>query len=142
MERVKELAKGAAAWVLLTGGEPALQVDRLLVDRLHQEGFKIAVETNGTIKLPDEIDWICVSPKSAAHTIQQRQMNELKYVLAAGQALPDPPMHCDTDHLWVSPAFQPDGTLRRQDLDHCLVLVLGTPGWRLSLQVHKLIKAR
>lgn len=64
-------------WLLVTGGEPALQVTQELVNTLKQNGWKIAIETNGTIKLPEGIDWICVSPKSAEHTIKQRTANEV-----------------------------------------------------------------
>ena len=139
---IRALSRGRSGWALLTGGEPALQLDAPLLDALHADGLKVAIETNGTIKLPDGIDWICVSPKSAGHTIAQRRADEIKYVLQRGQALPELPPAMKATHHFVSPAFQPDGSLRREDLDHCLSIALNNKPWRLSLQSHKLIAAR
>ena len=71
-------------FVVLTGGEPLLQVDGALVDALHARGFEIAVETNGTIDAPPGLDWICVSPKAGA-TLRQQRGNELKVVVRPGE---------------------------------------------------------
>lgn len=128
-------------WILLTGGEPALQIDSHLIDALRGAGYSIAVETNGTVKLTEEIDWICVSPKSADHTLRQRHCNEYKLVRAYGQLLPtEPPIASD---FWlVSPAFNADGTLNSKDAAWCVDLVKENPAWRLSLQTHKMIGVR
>lgn len=129
------------AWILFTGGEPGLQLDKYLISRCRAEGWRIAIETNGTVKLPEGIDWICVSPKSAEHTIRQRKANEVKYVRANGMALPD--TEVDAEHYLISPAFQPDGTLKKDDFDHCLKLVLGnSQKWALSIQYHKMLGVR
>src|SRR5262245_14105363 len=79
VQSVREEA-GTASWVILTGGEPALQLDRAMIDALHNAGFSLAIETNGSIELPAGIDWITVSPKSAEHTLRQLTAHEVKYV--------------------------------------------------------------
>jgi organic radical activating enzyme len=121
-------------WVILTGGEPSLQLDEALITRLHAEGFKIAIETNGTRELPAGIDWICVSPKSAEHTLRQKFAHELKYVRRAGQGIPKPSVKAD--HYLLSPAFD-GGTLAQENLDWCIQLCKENPPWRLSVQNHK-----
>ncbi len=126
-------------WIVLTGGEPALQVDRELIDALHAAGFKLAIETNGSIALPDGLDWITVSPKVAEHAIRQRTANEVKYVRAYGQGIPRTVVKAD--HQLISPAFTGD-ELDRKTLDWCVRLVKENPAWRLSIQMHKSWKIR
>jgi len=121
-------------WVILTGGEPALQVDRELIDALHAAGFKLAIETNGSIELPDGLDWITVSPKVAEHAIRQRTANEVKYVRAYGQ--PIPKTGVKAEHRLISPAFSGD-MLEPRTLAWCIQLVKDNPDWRLSVQQHK-----
>jgi len=121
-------------WVILTGGEPALQVDRELIDTLHAAGYKLAIETNGSIELPPGIDWITVSPKVAEHAIRQRVAHEVKYVRGYGQAIPKTIVQAE--HKLISPAF--DGNeLDRRTLEWCIRLVRENPEWRLSIQMHK-----
>jgi len=128
------------SWALLTGGEPALQADGALRDALHKAGFQIAIETNGTRQLCGGLDWICVSPKTAEHTIQQLRAHEVKYVRRHGQGIPQP--RCQAEHHFLSPAFQSDGTILRRDLEWCLELVQKHAGWRLSTQDHKFWQVR
>ena len=126
-------------WVILTGGEPALQVDRELIDTLHDAGYKLAIETNGSLPLPAGIDWITVSPKVAEHAIRQRQATEVKYVRGHGQAIPRTVV--EADHYLISPAF--DGAeVDPRTLDWCIRLCRDNPPWRLSVQQHKLWKVR
>lgn len=128
-------------WMLLTGGEPGLQVDEHFVEATRSAGWKLAIETNGTAKLPNGIDWICVSPKSAEHTIRQRVAHEVKYVRRRGMALPESCV--EAKHYVISPAFQPDGSVLQEDLDWCVELVKQNPhDWSLSLQYHKILKCR
>jgi 7-carboxy-7-deazaguanine synthase len=127
-------------WLLLTGGEPALQVDDRFVTTAKSRGFRLAIETNGTIALPDGIDHITVSAKSAEHTIRQRIAHEIRYVRHAGMGIPVPSV--TAQWKYISPAFQPDGSVRREDLDWCLKLVLENPSWMLSIQAHKLLRVR
>lgn len=126
-------------WVVLTGGEPALQVDRELIDGLHAAGYRLAIETNGSRELPAGIDWITVSPKVAEHAIRQRTANEVKYVRGHGQAIPETVV--EAEHHLLSPAFDGDFVDRRA-LDWCIRLVRENPRWRLSVQQHKLWQVR
>ena len=126
-------------WVILTGGEPALQADRDLIDGLHAAGYKLAIETNGSFELPAGIDWITVSPKVAEHAIRQRRADEVKYVRGYGQAVPKTVV--EADHYLISPAC--DGAeADPRTLDWCIRLCRDNPPWRLSMQQHKLWKVR
>jgi organic radical activating enzyme len=126
-------------WVILTGGEPALQVDPDLIDALHTEGYSLAIETNGSVELPPGIDWITVSPKVAEHAIRQRCAHEVKYVRGYGQAIPKTAVAAE--HYLISPAF--DGAeVDRRTLDWCIRLCRENPPWRLSVQQHKLWSVR
>lgn len=144
LEEITTAANGCD-WILFTGGEPGLQLDEDLVKACHDRGFKVAIETNGTCRLPDGIDWISCSPKSAEHTIRQRKVDEVRIVRSEGQSVPDPedlPFKGDPIY-YLSPAFQPDGTLRAVDAQWCVNAVLASEGaWRLSLQTHKFLGVR
>ena len=122
-------------WVILTGGEPALQVDRELIDTLHEAGYRLAIETNGSFELPSGLDWITVSPKVAEHAIRQRRADEVKYVRGYGQGIPKTVV--EATYLLISPAF--DGAvLDQRTFRWCVQLVKDNPPWRLSVQQHKL----
>ena len=126
-------------WVILTGGEPALQADRELIDALHGAGYRLAIETNGSLELPEGIDWITVSPKVAEHAIRQRRAHEVKYVRGYGQGIPKTVVKAG--HYLISPAF--DGTeVDPRTLDWCIRLCRDHPPWRLSVQQHKLWQVR
>ena len=127
-------------WILLTGGEPSLQLNQSLIDSFKADGWKLAIETNGTKLLPEGLDWICVSPKSAEHTIKQLQADEVKYVRRAGMGIPQTKIKAK--HFLISVPFQSDGSVLQEDLDWCLNLVKNNPEWKLSLQSHKLIGVR
>jgi organic radical activating enzyme len=129
----------ACGWVILTGGEPALQVDGELIDGLHAAGYRLAIETNGSRELPPGLDWITVSPKVAEHALRQRTADEVKYVRGYGQAIPATVV--EAEHYLISPAFDGD-ELDRRTFDWCLRLVRENPRWRLSVQQHKLWQAR
>ncbi|WP_369060966.1 7-carboxy-7-deazaguanine synthase [Caulobacter sp. 73W] len=131
----------AAAWtggpddrlVVITGGEPMLQLDAPLIDALHSRGFMIAVETNGTLPAPDGIDWICVSPKADAAVVQTRGQ-ELKLVYP--QALADPSRfeHMDFERFYLQPMDGPD---QLENTQKAVAYCLSHPKWRLSVQTHK-----
>ena len=93
--------------VVCTGGEPLLQMDAALVDALHDAGFEIAVETNGTLKPPDGIDWICVSPKAGSDTVLLRG-NELKLVYPQAGAPPERFADADFEHFFLQPMDGPE----------------------------------
>lgn len=124
--------------VVLTGGEPLLQVDPALIAALHAHGFEIAVETNGTLPAPDGLDWICVSPKGN-NALQQRRGTELKVVVPQADvdllALQD----LEFEHYFVQAMDGPDQAANVQwAIDWCL----RHPQWRLSVQSHKVIGIR
>ncbi len=122
-------------WVILTGGEPALQVDEELIEALHTAGYSLAIETNGAFELPPGIDWITVSPKVAEHAIRQRTAHEVKYVRGHGQGIPKTVV--EAEHYLLSPAFAGD-RLDPRALAWCIQLIGENPIWRLSIQQHKL----
>ncbi|MEO8014488.1 MAG: 7-carboxy-7-deazaguanine synthase [Polaromonas sp.] len=128
----------AYRFVVMTGGEPLLQVDSALIDALHARGFQIAVETNGTIAVPPGIDWICVSPKAGAPWIQ-REGHELKVVW------PQPALDwaelqsARFTHRYLQPMDNPD---QQRNTEACIALCLAQPAWRLSLQTHKITGIR
>lgn len=125
-------------YVVLTGGEPLLQVDAALVAALHARGFTIAIETNGTLDPPDGIDWICVSPK-AGTTLRIRKGHELKLVYPQVENTPEQFAGLDFERFSLQPMDGPevaDNTVRA--IDYCL----HHPQWRLSVQTHKSLGIR
>ena len=125
-------------FVVFTGGEPLLQLDRPLIDTLHTRGFEIAVETNGTVAAPSGLDWICVSPKAGAKLIQNTG-DELKLVFPQTGAPPEEFQGLAFRHFFLQPM---DGPHRHANTDQALRYCLGNPVWRLSLQTHKFVGIR
>jgi 7-carboxy-7-deazaguanine synthase len=127
----------ANRYVVCTGGEPLLQLDSSAIEALHSAGFEVGVETNGTIRAPEGIDWICVSPKASAPVLQTRG-DELKLVYPQEEADAQPEVFADLD--FVHHFLQP---LDNQDKDKntlaAIEYCLAHPAWKLSLQTHKLI---
>lgn len=121
--------------VVCTGGEPLLQLDEALIAGLHGEGFRVAVETNGTLKVPRGVDWICVSPKAAAALVVDRG-HELKLVFPQAGAEPERFEQLAFDHFLLQPMDGPD---RARNTDLAVAYCKERPRWRLSLQTHKLI---
>ena len=119
-----------------TGGEPLLQIDEVLIDALHDAGFEIAVETNGTRLPPPGIDWICVSPKADAELVL-RSGNELKLVFPQEKALPERFEALDFEHFLLQPM---DGPAVVENTQLALRYCLEHPQWRLSLQTHKILQ--
>ena len=130
---------GDATMVILTGGEPALQIDRELVEALHDAGFYVAIETNGTLPIPDTIDWVCVSPKTPKLRITTG--HELKLVYPQERITPGLFEFLDFDHLWLSPMNDGEhlnAANAAAAYDYCLT----HPRWRLNTQAHKVIGVR
>ncbi len=121
--------------VVMTGGEPLLQVDGPLIDALHARGFETAVETNGTVAAPPGLDWICVSPK-AGNEVVQRSGSELKLVWPQPGIDPAALAEWNFDHFLIQPM---DCDAREAALAEAIALVMADPRWRLSLQTHKLL---
>ncbi len=121
--------------VVCTGGEPLLQLDDAAIEALHQRGFEIAVETNGTIPVPAGIDWLCVSPKAGAELVVERG-DELKLVYPQAGIDPADLEGLDFCHFLLQPMDGPelqDNT--RRSIEYCMQ----HPRWRLSVQTHKLL---
>jgi 7-carboxy-7-deazaguanine synthase (Cx14CxxC type) len=128
----------ANRYVVLTGGEPMLQLDGPLVDALHARDFVIGVETNGTILPPEGLDWICVSPKAGADLVL-RQGHELKLVFPQQAAMPEAFAGLAFERFSLQPMDGPElieNTARA--VDYCLK----HPQWRLSVQTHKTLGIR
>jgi 7-carboxy-7-deazaguanine synthase (Cx14CxxC type) len=123
--------------VVLTGGEPLLQVDEPLIDALHGQGFRIAVETNGTIAAPTGIDWVCVSPKAGAALVQMTGQ-ELKLVFPQPMLMPDdlPWDQLSFDHYLLQPM---DGLRAASNTRAAVAFCQANPRWRLSVQTHKVL---
>jgi 7-carboxy-7-deazaguanine synthase (Cx14CxxC type) len=121
--------------VVITGGEPMLQLDPALEAALHDRNFKIAVETNGTLPATPEIDWICVSPKAGTEVVQ-RSGNELKLVWPQEGIDPVQLESWAFDHFLVQPMDCPE---REAAVEAAVRLAMERPGWRLSLQAHKVL---
>jgi len=126
---------GGAPLVVCTGGEPLLQLDGQLVRAFHKAGFRVAVETNGTLVAPEAIDWITVSPKSDAKVVQV-QGNELKLVYPQERAMPERFEHLNFTHFFLQPMDGPD---REANTAAAIEYCKAHPQWRLSLQTHKLV---
>ena len=127
-------------YVVMTGGEPLLQLDAPLIEALHQRHFEIAIETNGTIKIPNGIDWVCLSPKANAELLV-KQADEIKLVVPQieHQSI-ETVLHrfegMDFRHRYLQPM---DGPQLRENTAYAVELCQKHPLWRLSLQTHKMI---
>jgi 7-carboxy-7-deazaguanine synthase (Cx14CxxC type) len=129
---------GGAPYVVCTGGEPLLQLDALLINALHQRGFEIAIETNGTLAAPPNLDWVCVSPKANAEFVQ-RSGNELKLVFPQAGAEPQRYAHLPFENFFLQPM---DGPSCEANTRAAIKYCLEHPQWRLSLQTHKILGLR
>lgn len=125
-------------YVVLTGGEPLLQVDSQLVDALHAEGFEVAAETNGSLAAPKGIDWLCVSPKANAPWVL-RSGNELKLAYPQWDLLPDVISDCEFEHYMIQPI---DGPELAANIQSAIAFCQAHTKWNLSLQTHKILNIR
>jgi 7-carboxy-7-deazaguanine synthase len=122
-------------FVVFTGGEPLLQLDAAVLDAIHAAGFEAAIETNGTLPAPAELDWVCVSPKQGAELVQRRG-DELKLIYPQPGLDPATLAELSFRHFWLQPMDGPD---RLANTAAAVEYCLAHPRWRLSLQTHKLI---
>jgi organic radical activating enzyme len=130
-----ESSEGGKPLVVCTGGEPLLQMDDSLVGALHELGFEIAVETNGTRLPPAGIDWVCVSPK-AGSDLALDSGNELKLIFPQDGAEPERFEHMRFGHFFLQPM---DGMQRELNTRRAIQYCLKHPQWRLTLQTHKIL---
>lgn len=122
-------------FIVFTGGEPLLQLDKALIDALHQENFEIAVETNGTKPAPAGIDWLCVSPKADSEIVLTHG-NELKLVYPQHLAMPERFAGLDFQHFYLQAM---DGAAQAQNTKAAITYCMQHPQWKLSVQTHKLL---
>jgi 7-carboxy-7-deazaguanine synthase len=127
--------EGEGGYVVVTGGEPLLQLDTTLIDALHARHFEVAVETNGTLPTPDGLDWICVSPKAGTDIVQRRG-DELKLVWPQQGIDPAELEGWDFRHFLVQPL---DCENSADAQAQAIRFAMERPAWRLSLQAHKLL---
>ena len=127
--------EGSRPLVVITGGEPMLQLDAALIDALHARNFEIAVETNGTLPAPAGLDWVCVSPKAGTQVVQ-RSGNELKLVWPQDGIDPAELEGWGFDHFLVQPM---DCEAREEAIQAAIKLAMERPKWRLTLQAHKVV---
>lgn len=134
---------GDCGFVVLTGGEPSLQIDDVLIDALHLAGFYVAVETNGTHTLPAAVDWVTWSPKDLfdknVPTLSLKKIDEIKVVFD-GEHNPECYSSISSDaYLSLQPCDTGDDDRNQQIVSQCVDYILSHPHWHLSLQTHKLI---
>ena len=125
-------------YVVCTGGEPLLQLDDSAIAALHERGFEVAVETNGTRPAPASLDWICVSPKAGAPLVQTSG-SELKLVYPQERAMPEQFENLPFTHFFLQPM---DGAETARNTERAIEYCLRNPRWRLSLQTHKVLGLR
>jgi 7-carboxy-7-deazaguanine synthase (Cx14CxxC type) len=133
IEAAWEPEGGVARFVVCTGGEPLLQLDAAVVDALHDRGFEVAIETNGTIEPPPGVDWVCVSPKAGADLVL-REGDELKVVWPQEDLDLEQLERLTFEHLFLQPM---DGPELERNTKLVVERCLANPTWRLSLQTHK-----
>jgi 7-carboxy-7-deazaguanine synthase (Cx14CxxC type) len=126
---------GGRPYVVCTGGEPLLQLDERLIQAFHKHGLEVAVETNGTLPLPQGLDWVCCSPKAGAEWVVTSGQ-ELKLVYPQPGAMPDSFEHLDFEHFFLQPM---DGPQVKANTQAAIQYCLEHPQWRLSVQTHKVI---
>ena len=128
-------SQSSRPYIVCTGGEPLLQMDNTLIETIHDAGFEIGLETNGTILPPQGIDWICVSPKSKADFILKKG-NELKIVFPQSGINPRQHENLEFEHFFIQPM---DGEKQKENIKKSEEFVFKHPQWKLSLQTHKII---
>ncbi len=139
-EILSEIEQYPCRWIIWTGGEPTLQLNEEAVTFFKQKGYKQAIETNGTRKVPAGIDYITCSPKRNFEQIKELipEVDELRFPVAKGDSLPDISVLPKTNRYLLSPIFD-EHQIVKENVAYCVELVLKNPRWALSLQTHKLI---
>ena len=129
----RRMGNGCAS-VSMCGGEPTLQLDAYLIAEFKRYGWFISIETNGLLPVPAGVDYVVCSPKTPK--IAPDSINELRYVVKAGDKLPVPHKHAD--HYFLSPCFDGEQA-NAANIAHCIKLVQDNPEWRLGMQWHKFV---
>ncbi|MDR3057989.1 MAG: 7-carboxy-7-deazaguanine synthase QueE [Prevotella sp.] len=139
-EILNEISKYPSKWIIWTGGEPTIQLKDEYLAVFREHGYKQAIETNGTRRVPSLIDYITCSPKQDFETIKERiaVVNEIRMPIKTGDPIPDISVFPQADNYFLSPIFDGD-KINLQNVDYCVELIKQHPQWKLSLQIHKLI---
>lgn len=130
-------------WIIWTGGEPTLQLTDAVVATFKEKGYLQAIETNGTRRVPQGIDYITCSPKQQFEKVRELipEVDELRFPIQKGDSLPDVTILPKAKHYFLSPIFDNNDVIQ-ENIDYCVCLVKENPLWALSLQIHKLIGIR
>ena len=142
-ELLREIEKYGCKWIIWTGGEPALQLNDAVVALFKEKGYLQAIETNGTRRLPQGLDYITCSPKQQFEKVRELipEVDELRFPIQKGDPLPDISILPKARYHFLSPIFD-NHNIIRENIDYCVSLVKENPMWALSLQIHKLIGIR
>lgn len=142
-EILEEISVFGCKWIIWTGGEPTLQLTDEIVTFFKKNGYKQAIETNGTRKVPAGIDYITCSPKQHFEKIRALIpfVNELRFPIQKGDSLPDLTILPQAERYLLSPIFD-NHSIIPENVEYCIELIKKSPQWALSLQVHKLINIR
>ena len=139
-------SKFPASLVVITGGEPSLQLTESLVDKLHKSGKFVAIETNGTRTLPKNIDWITVSPKESylgnAAKVIIKHADEVKVVFDVNTPIKDPTFGIVADHYYVQPCDTGYIKKNQENINFCINFVKNNPLWKISLQTQKILNVQ
>lgn len=135
-----EIKQYPCKWIIWTGGEPTIQLKSEYLAFFREHGYKQAIETNGTRRLPDGLDYITCSPKQDYESIRTRipVVDEIRMPIQVGDNVPDITVFPQADNYFLSPVFDGD-KINQQNVDYCVEMIKKYPAWRLSLQIHKLI---
>lgn len=142
-EVLQEIEPYGCKWIIWTGGEPTLQLNDAVVALFKARGYLQAIETNGTRKVPQGIDYITCSPKQQFEKVRELipEVDELRFPIQKGDTLPDISILPKARHHFLSPIFD-NQKIIQENIDYCISLVKENPQWALSLQIHKLIGIR
>lgn len=140
-EILTKITEYGCKWIIWTGGEPTLQLTDEVISFFKNNGYLQAIETNGTRKVPNGIDYITCSPKQHFEKIKALipHTQELRFPIQKGDPLPDTSLLPSTENYYLSPIFDADKPVR-ENIDYCVQLIKENPQWSLSVQLHKLIQ--
>lgn len=131
-------------FVVLTGGEPTLQLNKTLIDCLHDYEFQIAIETNGTRKVIDGVDWVTVSPKTEylgqAAQVKQLKANEIKIIVDENSIITDGLI--DAEYYYIQPCDTGDAERNKKIIERCINIIKANPQWKLSIQLQKILRVQ
>lgn len=139
-EVLEHISQFTCKWIIWTGGEPTLQLTDEVIEIFKNKGYKQAIETNGTRRVPNGLDYITCSPKQEFHIVKQLipEVDELRFPISKGDPLPDISILPQAKRYLLSPIFD-DKTIIPENVEYCIDLVMQNPPWALSIQTHKLL---